>query len=237
VPNEPDALAERILSIAVGFTGDASFDSTLRRLCDVAVAVVPGTEFAGVTMIRHGRPVTAAFSDPEWAVLDAAQYESGRGPCLQAFLDGAMYEIDDTAEDVRWPEYAANALAHGVRSTLALPLVVAETSLGALNLYSHDRGAFAADRRDELLFFSRHASALLADAQAFWSSKALSSQLQEAMESREVIDQAVGILMERQRCRPEEALEQLRLESQAKNRKVRDLARALVHEVGGSRTD
>jgi GAF domain-containing protein len=227
---DPRDLAADLHLVAAGLEGDDGLDDTLRRLCEVAVKAVPHTTFAGVTMMRRGAPVTAAFTDPGSPEIDARQYESDAGPCLDAFRDGSSHAVEDTGEDDRWPEFAAAARAHGIRSTLSLPLAVAESTLGALNLYSSQPSAYSHADADALESFVAHSAAVLASAQAYWSAQALADQLQTAMRSREVIDQAIGILMERHRCSPHDAMERLREQSQQENRKVRDLAEELVRD-------
>lgn len=228
--SEPRDLTAELLRVAAGFEADADLDATLRRLCEVAVTGVPKTAFAGVTMVRRGEAVTAAYTDPESPEIDASQYEADSGPCLDASREGVSHAIEDTEVEPCWPEFTAAARAHGVRSTLSLPLGVAGTTLGALNLYSFQPHAYSDSERESLEGFATHSAAVLASAQAYWSAQALASQLQVAMQSRGIIDQAIGILMERHGCGAEEALERLRKESQMQNRKLRDLAAELVGE-------
>ena len=77
---------------------------------------------AGITMLVEGRARTEAFTEATAVAIDTRQYESGRGPCLEAFATQQVVRIDDTAREDRWPEFAAAAADHGVRSTLSLPL-------------------------------------------------------------------------------------------------------------------
>jgi GAF domain-containing protein len=173
------------------------------------------------------------FTDPASPEIDQAQYASGTGPCLDAFRDGVPYAVVDTENEPRWPAFAAQALAHGIRSTLSIPLTLDEASLGALNLYSKIAGSFSAADREVAEQFATQAAAVLTTAQAYWSAQKLSVQLRQAMDSRETIDQAVGMLMAEHQCGPVEALEMLRQRSQDENRKVRDLAHELVTRFEG----
>ena len=178
---------------------------------------------AGVTLVRNERPTTAVFTEPEAPEIDRAQYETGRGPCVAAYRTGEILRIDDTLTDDRWPEFAAAAAAHGVRSTLSLPLNTEDSILGALNLYSRRVSAF--DGNDQIVsVFVAHAATSLANSHAYWAAQTLSEQLQEALESRAVIEQAKGILIAEHRCDPDDAFEMLRIRSQHENRKLRDIA-------------
>jgi GAF domain-containing protein len=216
-------------SLASLVVTDQALDETLLRVAVQATRDVPGCDLAGITLLRDGRPVTAVFTDPNAPEIDTAQYDTGKGPCLDAFRHSQEFRIDDTRLETRWPEFAAAAASFGVLSTLSLPLVVGTASLGALNLYSYSVSAFLDD--DGGGIFAAQAAVVLANAQAYWASRALAGQLEEALASRAVIEQAKGILMATQRCDPDAAFALLRSESQNTNRKVRDVAADHVRRV------
>src|SRR5437868_11811316 len=94
----------------------------LHEMAVMAARRVGGALSCGMTMQPSGRPVTVACSDEVAARVDEVQYELDDGPCLHAMRDGHMVRIEDTAEKARWPEFEAQAAAHGIRSCLALPL-------------------------------------------------------------------------------------------------------------------
>jgi GAF domain-containing protein len=210
---------------------DEQLDATLTRVSLLAVEQIQGCDIAGVTLIRDGKPVTAAFTDLEAPEIDSAQYETGEGPCLDAFRHNRVFTIRDTRGETRWPAFADMAAAHGILSTLSLPLRVNGDALGALNLYSRAVDGFVEDEVPAL--FASHAAVVLANAQAYWAAHALSEQLETAMKSRAVIEQAKGVLMQRDRCTADQAFERLRTESQHKNVKLRDLAKAIVESAAG----
>jgi len=184
---------------------------------------------AGITLLRDGRPVTAAFTDPDAVSIDAAQYRTGDGPCLAAFEENQIFRLPDTVEPHRWTDFAATALQHGIRSTLSLPLIVGSSALGALNLYSRTANALA--NEDEAMVFALQAATVLANAQAYTASQTLARNLEVALEARAPIEQAKGILMAQLGCDPDEAFEILRSASQKQNRKVRELAIEMVAGV------
>jgi len=226
--NSPDGWTEALHLAPII---DEQLDATLTRVAQLAVRELPECAMAGVTLLRGHKPVTAAFTDVEAPEIDGAQYESGKGPCLDAFRDGIVYRIEDTRHEDRWPEFAAAARGHGILSTLSLPLSVSEDALGALNLYSRHPQSFR-DAEVPLLFAS-HASVVLANSQAYWAAHALSAQLETALTSRAVIDQAKGVLMMRHGCTADEAFQRLAEESQHSNVKLRDVASAIVESVIG----
>jgi GAF domain-containing protein len=166
--------------------------------------------------------------------VDESQYEASQGPCLHALDSGEIVTVPDITRDDRWTDYLAHALAHGVRSSLSLPLQADGETAGALNLYSRSAHAF-----DDPTVLSA-AAALAAQGGAVLSiavrqaqQVALTSQLREALASRAVIDQAMGILMAQQRCTADDAFALLRRTSQNRNRKIRDIAADIVTAVGG----
>jgi hypothetical protein len=103
--------------------------------------------------------------------------------------------------------------------------------MGAFNLYAKSFSAFddANTRRVEL--FGRHAAIVLANSRVYWDARELNENLQQAMQSRAMIDQAVGILMASGRHGPDEAFQVLVRASQRENRKLRDIAEEIVGRV------
>jgi GAF domain-containing protein len=209
---------------------DEALDATLQRVADIALAEVDDCDIAGITLLRDGKPVTAVFTDPEAPNIDAAQYESGSGPCLDAFRYSLVYRIENMSTDTRWPAFNATAGAAGIRSTLSLPLIVGEAALGALNLYSRRLHGFTDDA--SAMVFAAQAAVVLANSQAYWAAQNLAAELEIALASRAVIEQAKGILMARHRCGAEAAFEILRRVSNDSNRKLRDVAAEVIDDVG-----
>ncbi len=120
-----------------------------------------------------------------------------------------------------------------MRSTLSLPLNTEDSILGALNLYSRQVSAF--DGNDQIVsVFVAHAATSLANSHAYWAAQTLNEQLQEALESRAVIEQAKGVLIVEHRCDPDDAFEMLRTRSQRENRKLRDVATGIVLDAVGA---
>ena len=143
--------------------------------------------------------------------------------------------ITDIDTERRWPPFTKTAAAHGVRSTLSLPLRVGADSIGALNLYSRSVNGFEVD--DAVAgVFAAQAAVLLENARAYWAAHTLSEQLEEALKSRAVIEQAKGILIARHGYTDEEAFQHLSRESQETNTKLRDIAQRTVATARQSRT-
>jgi GAF domain-containing protein len=213
--------------------GDTTMSQTLQRVIDLAAEAVPAAAYTGVTMLVDDTVTTSVFSDPDVPEIDQAQYESGNGPCLDAFRHGKLYEIPSTTNDATWPEFSQAALAHGIRSTLSMPLIAGGSAVGALNFYSEAEAGFLdADRRKGGQF-AVQAAVVLANAQAYWDARTFGENMQEAMRSRATIEQAKGILMAQSKVGPDDAFEMLKMASQRENRKLRDVAQGLVNRYSG----
>ena len=218
------------LNVLAGIlVAEQSLEATLLQVLELACDAIDGADQGVVTLWEREGPITATATNDDAKRVDAVQYEVGSGgPCLDAFRHQVVNRIASTATDERWPEFAAAAAEAGVLSTLSLPLVVSGEGLGVLNLYcGHVEGFSAADDTIGAAFAS-FASVALANAQVYWRVQTLAAQLQEAMSTRGVIDQAKGILMAAQGCSADEAFDLLVRASQRSHTKLRDVATGLA---------
>jgi len=225
-PQEP--LAQSLSALARFFVGDGTMQETLTRVAHFAEQALPAAAMTGITMLVDGRARTAVFTDEAAPEIDSAQYETGIGPCLDAFRHRRIVRIDDTTKDDQWAPFSEAAAACGVRSTLSIPLVANHEGLGAMNLYSRTPNGFSEEDEDVAAQFGVQAAIVLANAQAYWDAHQLSQNLATAMQSRAVIEQAKGILMGAQGCSADEAFQILVRASQRENRKLREIAEELV---------
>lgn len=200
----------------------------MSRVAELTVEAVTPADFVGITMIIEGRNRTAIFTDETAPQVDQAQYDSGDGPCLEAFAEKTVTSIDSTLEPGPWPEFRRAAAAHGIHSTLSIPLTVDKSAVGALNLYAREERAFNDRDLETATLFASQAAIVLANAQAYWDARELSSGLSEAMKNRAVIEQAKGMLMAAKGCDEDSAFKMLVRASQRENVKLRDIARRMV---------
>jgi GAF domain-containing protein len=191
---------------------------------------VPDAEGASVTTFSKGRP--SALADAPWAkTLDELQFVEHEGPCYDAYRTGTIFRVRDLGVDSRWPSYAPRAVEAGAKSMVSLPMAAEGKVVGALNLYSRDVDAFTSDAVSVAEIVSAHAGLASQVAAAMFGHRELAEQLGEAMRSRAVIEQAKGILMAGRRCDADAAFGLLVELSQNSNRKLRDVAQALVDEA------
>ena len=211
----------------------SSVAGALQQIVVAATEVVTGADLVSVTLLAsNGDFHTPAHTDPTAVLLDQVQYDFGEGPCVDAARpDGPAVAISvDLAADVLWPRFAAAALARGyasIVSTALLPDARQPRLSGALNIYSRHRGGLTPAGRDIALLLAAHASLVLASTQAFTEAEAQADHLRKAIESRDVIGQAKGILMQRRGVSADEAFGILRRASQGLNVKLADLAQVL----------
>jgi GAF domain-containing protein len=210
-----------------------NLDSFLQDLAEVAAEVALGLS-CGITLQREAEPLTVASSDERAQGLDESQYAVNEGPCLHALRTGEPVSMSDLRTDQRWPDYVSAARGQGLRSSLSLPLTVQGRPFGAMNLYSFTAaGTFEGDLRRRSELFAAQASGALELAAQKARDSELRDQLEQALESRAVIDQALGILMGQQRCTSQEAFDLLRRRSQTSHGRLRDVAAELIVRVTG----
>jgi GAF domain-containing protein len=205
-----------------------SLESVLHRVTALADEVLPGDPVTSITIVDGGRPVTVAASDELAQTLDEEQYRLGAGPCLAAAKTGRRSEIVDTRTPTRWAEFAARAAERGCGSVLSYPLPVQERVTGALNVYS--RRFTVPDRRtvDRVSRLAAYAVVPVSNMYLYESAVERAGHLQTALDSRAVIDQAKGILMERFKLTADLAFQVLTRVSMESNVKVRDVAERFV---------
>ena len=215
-----DGLAHLLLA-------EENTQSVLQRVVDLVTQVMPAGAEASITVLRDRRATTAAFSGELALRLDETQYRQGYGPCLEAVLGGQFIEITDGRTEDRWPGYMAMFLQHGALSSLAVPVPAAQLA-AALNVYAPVAGAFTDEHRHAVAEFAAYTAVALTNLDALQDARDQAENLRAAMDSRAVIEQAKGILMERHKVTADQAFRLLVGVSMHANRKVRDLAEQLV---------
>ncbi|MGH4022240.1 MAG: GAF and ANTAR domain-containing protein [Pseudonocardiaceae bacterium] len=210
-----------------------SITQLLAEVAHFAAATVGPELSCGITLSRDGRPATVAGSDALALNLDEIQYGHHEGPCLTAMRTGEVVSITDLASDDRWGAYRMDALAHGIGSVLSIPLPISLGAFGALNLYSQQATEFSADQQQRARGFAGEASRALRLAVRLADHAELTEHLADALRSRAVIDQALGIIMGQNRCTADDAFEILRRASNHRNAKLRDVAHDMVTRISG----
>lgn len=219
---------EAYRSLATIVLVDRPLGEVLDEIARVAHDWLPGAEATSITLAREDRAWTAAFSGPLGMAADELQYEEGYGPCMDAARTGLPMVVDDMRTEERWPSYAPRVVHHGVLSSLSMPLPFQGATIGALNNYSSEPDAFDDGHLELATEIAGMVGVAVMNADVHARTAESARDMRAALESRKTIDMALGILIATHHCSPDEAFAMLSKTSQQHNRKLRDLAKALV---------
>jgi GAF domain-containing protein len=231
-----DDLIGSLTELSRALAEDESISDTLQSILTLALRLVPGCHAASITVMdEDGQPATVAATDPETEELDRRQYLLRDGPCLDAARRQQVNSWSMAEAEQRWPEFTHLAQEMGLRSYLCAGLGMGDRRLGALNLSS--RGTDGFDQLDQGLvtLFVPPASAAIVTADRYAQARGLAAQLEQALLSRAVIDQAIGIIMAESHCPADQAFAVLKRASNNRRTKLRDLAGEIVARVSGAR--
>lgn len=215
-----------IARLARTIHGDFTVDGLLTEVTETSVRLLPGVEYAGVTLVNGKRHIlqSTAATGPIPNMLDGMQETHRQGPCLDAIWHHHTVRVDDYSTETRWPKFVADLReSTDVKSSLSIQLYTHESELGALNLYSEQRGTFTPHIEELALAMAAHAAIGL-------SATRRSDQFRSALATRDIIGQAKGIIMERYNLSSVAAFKLLIKLSQERNTQIHDLAAQLVQK-------
>ncbi len=207
---------------------ERSMQSLLQSVADLTKKVMPGNPETSVSLLVNDKADTAVFTGQLAMDCDESQYGRGYGPCLHAASTGELTEVADTRTEPRWRDYMVSAAERGALSSLSVPLPITEGVQGALNIYAREAQAFDDDSRSIATRFAPYAAVAASNMHAYQDARDMARNLQVALESRAVIDQAKGILMERYKWSADQAFQALVQVSMRSNTRVRAVAEHLV---------
>lgn len=231
--SRPTEMAEITAALAaLGRVDD--LDEVLRTTCEHVVKLLPEAEMASVTLDRRGSASTAASTSDRATRLERTQQEAGDGPCLTAARTGTVQRGVVDAIASRWPDFAAEAIAVDVRSFIAAPLTVDDGVSGALNLFSPVPHGFHDIDTATLELYTTVASAIVRATSRYAHATEIITQLDRALATRAVIEQAKGILMATHQADEGTAFGMLVQRSQAQNKKLHLVAEEFVTRASQS---
>jgi GAF domain-containing protein len=208
----------------------------LRDVADFAAQAIPGADGVGVALIDPRRGISSVQT---WAAtaqlvheIDTIQYnELHEGPCITCMQSQRPTVSGSLGSDSRWPHFGGRVARMRMHSALALPLVVGDQVIGSINAYAGSRDAFAEHAVQLGSQFARSAAVSVYNAQLLADAHERTLRLQRALNTRSVIDQAIGILRSRSGSTADEAFERLTQISQSENVKLHEVAERLVEEA------
>jgi GAF domain-containing protein len=225
----PGATIAAMTRVAQSLGDGADPEHVLETVTRAALDAIPGADYVTITMAHaDGTLKTLAPTHEVGRLADVAQYELGEGPCLTGVLAEKTVRSEDLSSEQRWPQYTRRAIELGLGSQMAVEIFRAGGTTAGLNLYSKTRGAFDASHDIVELFGSQAAIAM--------NFVRTTQTLKEALASRKMIGQAIGILMERYHLDEDQAFAFLVRASQDGNVKLRSVAQKIV-DVGNARPD
>lgn len=228
----PDQLLERIAAIPADHD---VIEGCLRLVVALTQASVEGADGVSVSLQRYGRLTTVAATDQTILDMDARQYATGQGPCVDASVEGHWFHAESLDRETRWPTFTPKAQRLGINAILSNPVVAANGPVGALNIYSRTAGAFSPRERALASTFASEASILLQAGGVDVSDEHLSERIGVALRARQIIAQAVGVVMERDGISEEAAYTSLRVISQRDSRPLAERAADVVDSTRRTR--
>ena len=213
--------ADEFAEMALSLYEVGSFQDTVDLVLEFAVKAL-NCSYAGLIVIHDGRCAeTVAATHPLVADLDAIQMECGEGPDLEVIADRHGVLVPDATREQRWPRWAQRVAETGVRSMLGTRLYTTSTVIGSLNFYDTQTEKFGAEDVDVAHLLARHAAVAMECARD-------TEHLWKAIDARNLIGQAQGILMERFGVSADQAFAVLRRYSQDHNLKLQLVAQRLI---------
>jgi GAF domain-containing protein len=182
---------------------------------------------------QHLRSVAA--SDNRFTYLEDLQIRHQEGPCIEAYDTKQLVGVDDLTKDQRWPLFSSAAVDQQVRAVLAAPLPYNQDAVGVVAVMSQDSNPWSPEGELALLAFTDLAALLIASMMQSEESTVLSGQLQGALNTRQVIEQAKGVLIGTRHISARAAYEQLRAQARAERRKLAAVCSELVEQASGPR--
>lgn len=218
-------MAAALTEAARTINGPRTLEDTLDTIAQTAVLALPAFDHVGISITHRGGKIeTMSGTDQLVWELDSWQYELREGPCFDAIMEDEVVLVEDARHEQRWPRYMPKAVGAGLRSQLGLRLYLEDETLGGLNLYSTSSDTVDSESRELAELFATHAAIALGRARQ-------EDRLNQAIATRKVIGQALGIVMERYQLTEELAFQFLIRVSQTSNVKLRTVAQEIVEDT------
>lgn len=204
-------------------------DAALRVVTSLARGIVRGADGVSITLARPDEMLTVAATDGTVRRMDAHQYATGEGPCLAAVAVGHPFHSEFLLDEARWPAFVPHALEEGIASILSTPVLVSNSPVGALNIYSRTGGSFGPVEREVAALFAGHAADILGEVAVL--DQRHESRITDALTAREVVAMAQGVHMARLGVSAEAAAGELYQAARTKEITLRAEALAVLSSI------
>ena len=229
MPN-PETLLDSLERFAAALTSGYGIGDVLHNLTG-EMADVLNLSGAGVTLVHDGRQrfVTAAVE--AIATLERVQESSQKGPCIDAVASAAPVAVPDLAvgeASNRWPDYTVAAKNAGIQAVAGIPMLAEGAAIGAVNLYDSQPRDWSTEDLRVASIFASIATGYLAHASSARQKQRTAEQLEQALSTRLVIEQAKGVLATQREITVDEAFKRLRNYAREHNARIHDVSRSVV---------
>lgn len=218
------------VKIADTLVADYDVFDLLHTLVDESVGILDAAAAGLVLVDPDGDLQVMASTSEESQLVEVLQLEAGAGPCVDCYRTGAVVTIDDiAAQGSRWPLFQSSALSQGFRSLHAVPMRLRSRTIGALNLFGHEVGPLTADDAAIAQAFADVATITLLQERAARESALINEQLQRALNSRILIEQAKGVIAHTSNVDMNAAFALLRGYARAHNQTIYETADKIIN--------
>ncbi|MGI9093361.1 MAG: ANTAR domain-containing protein [Mycobacteriales bacterium] len=208
--------------------GATPIDEAMHQIVRTTHAIFD-VDGAGLMLVDADHQLrNAAVSDARFEYLEQLQITHDEGPCIAAYEDKQLICAEDLSEDARWPDFTAAALDRGIRAVLASPIPYNQQAIGVVGVVSKDRHPWSPEGELALLAFTDLAALLIASMLQAEEKTELAGQLQGALDSRAVIEQAKGVLMNQHNVSARDAYQLMRAQARRERRKLGGVAADVV---------
>jgi GAF domain-containing protein len=223
-------LNEAFVTLADTLTDDYDIVELLHTLVERCADILD-TQAGGIMLVDPlGNLQLIASTSEEVSLVEIMQLNAGAGPCVDCFTSGKPVTIGDIeAETQRWPDFGAEALRRGFRSVHATPLRLRGQVLGAMNLFSVSTGELKPEDISVAQSLADVATIGILQERSIRKSGALNDQLQYALDSRILVEQAKGVLSESEGMNMDEAFAALRAYARIEKLGLRSVAAGVVN--------
>jgi transcriptional regulator with GAF, ATPase, and Fis domain len=224
-------LTEAFVSLADTLVTDYDVIDLLHRLCSDSVRLLP-VDAAGLLLSDQRGTLRVVSSSTEQAhLVELFQLQANEGPCLDCFRTSQQVVSTDLGREVRWPRFVERARQAGYEAVHALPLRLRSETIGGLNLFGSTPGALPPHALRVGQALADVATIGILQERALHRQEVLAEQLQGALNSRVIIEQAKGMLAERGQIDLSQAFSLLRAHARTRQQRLSDLARDVVNGV------
>jgi transcriptional regulator with GAF, ATPase, and Fis domain len=227
--NREQQLVEVFVRLADTLTTEFEVIDLMQTLADTSRDILPASATGILLADQRGHLRVLATTHPAAELLELFEIQTSEGPCYDCFHSGAaVVNLGHDASIARWPRFMSRAVDAGYRTVHALPLRLRDDVIGTMNLFS--TGLRNLEPQDVLVAqgLCDVATIGLMQERAVREKHVLAEQLQGALNSRILIEQAKGIISERNRIGVDEAFELLRQHGRSHNQRLTDVAAGLI---------